>query len=84
MAWALINEHLGWRQGYWEAEESGEKMLCEYKRVSLGLWYETSKKKEASKKIVAKKLGKWKQERIRELDGHAEERQQHTSFATPS
>ena len=45
-----MNEHPGWRQGYWEAEESGEKKLCEYKRVYLGRWYVTRKEKEASEK----------------------------------
>lgn len=35
-----MNEHPVWRQGYWEAEESGEKKLLEYKRVSLQRWCE--------------------------------------------
>ena len=38
-----MNEHPGWRQGHWEAEESGEKKLCKQLRVHSRCWFEAGK-----------------------------------------
>lgn len=44
-------EHPVRRQGYWEAEESGMKKLCEHETVNLGRRCETGKEKEAMQEI---------------------------------
>ena len=64
-----MNEHPGWRQGYWEAEGSGEKKLLEYKRVSLRCWFETGKENDIFEKTEQRqKLGTGMKEG---LNGHA-------------
>lgn len=44
------------RQGYWEAEESGEKKLSEYKRLRGGYWYETGNEAPKRKKGYQRRL----------------------------